>query len=180
MLFSLMTITHYKQKYMFAAMRPMKKLQYRLTLQSRENSKEDRYNDGVEGHPASSTLFVTPDKNGYICILWKKALKSYNLPRLADSGAPDQAASWSTCDLCGMTHRPWRYTTARQISSTSLLTDEIKSKDVHFARTTHRKRVNWEGKWWNYSGDLTADARNSTRNNGTRGLASAPLNSSHF
>lgn len=53
-------------------MRPMKKLQYRLTLPSRENNIEDRYNDGVEGHPASRTLSVIPDKNGYICILWKE------------------------------------------------------------------------------------------------------------
>lgn len=43
-------------------MRPMKKLQYRLTLPSRENDTEDRYNDGVEGHAASSTLSVTADK----------------------------------------------------------------------------------------------------------------------
>lgn len=56
-------------KYMFAAMRPMKKLHYRLTLPKRENHIKDQYNDGVEGHPASSILFATPDKNGYICIL---------------------------------------------------------------------------------------------------------------
>lgn len=44
-------------------MRPMKKLQYRLTLPSRENNIEDRYNDGVEGHPASRILSVIPDEN---------------------------------------------------------------------------------------------------------------------
>lgn len=38
-------------------------------LPKRENHIKDQYNDGVERHPASSILFATPDKNGYICIL---------------------------------------------------------------------------------------------------------------
>lgn len=38
-------------------------------LPSRENDTENRYNDSVEGHPASRTLSVIPDKDGYICII---------------------------------------------------------------------------------------------------------------
>ncbi len=59
---------------MFAAMRPMKKLQNHLTLPSRENNTKDRYNDGVEGHPASSTFRYTRQKRLHLHPL-KKGLK---------------------------------------------------------------------------------------------------------
>lgn len=112
----------------------MKKLQYRLTLPSRENNIEDRYNDGVEGHPASRTLSVIPDKNGYICILWKegnldKKMIIFDTSRRKRSSESsgfviNMRSVWND----GNDTPPVTPHARRQTASTSLLIDEINER----------------------------------------------------